>query len=69
MGTASETLEPDDERRAQHCHRLKVVANCILGAAVGATAVSLFQPNGYAPTIAFASFVLYLLLCWIRSQT
>ena len=69
MGPDDRTPKLDDTRRQRYRHRLKAAGNLVLGAAVGATVTSFFQPNGFAPTIAFASFVLYLLIGWVRSQS
>jgi hypothetical protein len=69
-------VEPDDGTpgldevpRMRYRRWLKVAANVMLGAAISASAIAVIEPNGYAPTIAFASFVVYLLIGWVRSQT
>jgi hypothetical protein len=53
---------PELVRRPCVRHRLKLAANMSLGIATGAVVWWVFLLDGFAPTVAFGGFVLYLIL-------
>ncbi len=57
-----------DGRRVWIRRMLTRTANVCLGASLGALLVAAFIPSGWWPSVAFAGFVLYLLLNHLRLE-
>jgi hypothetical protein len=60
--------DPDSGRFDQICLILKRTANVALGIAAGGIPWTIYNFNGYGPTVMFSGFVLYLILMELRAR-